>query len=509
MNRNEFKIEIQNYINKLIDKEEFDKLFIEIDVEDSFQKGLEIKDNSALWIPKSYSAASEISQYARDIYAKGEQADGFLLTIRFSKKISKSSMPLTSEQKTMFLTETPKFRLEDVILSDDTREKIMEAIATIESFDMVYNQWNFKSKEPSAKTNICFFGVPGTGKTMCAHAVANSLNKKILIASYADIQSEYVGVGPKNLKQLFQQAESENALLFFDEADSFLRKRTSDTSSSASMHYNSMTNEMMKHLEDFNGVVIFATNLTENTDEAFKTRLSFSIEFKAPDETCRAQIIEKMIPVEVPFVEKLSSEDYIDLSKCCEGFVGRDIRNAVKTTLSVGAQKQEYPFTKEYFIAGLKNYKENKSSFDKSMTKTKKNTNPMDIYTTNGCIHTLLTYAAWVDGPENELEAEYLRLYSNQLNRNKLVINKLTDLPELEEICLEVKDDGLKIKTVLLLVDFMAQTKQSKDNLWIIEKMMEQFKFSDELKQMFSEYYQSQASSAEVKNKIKKFNINN
>ncbi len=134
---------------------------------------------------------------------------------------------------------------------------------------------------------------------MCAHAIAQYLGKKIFIASYADIQSEYVGVGPKNLRAVFEQAEANNALLFFDEADSFLRKRTSDNSSSASMHYNSMTNEMMKHLEDFNGVVIFATNLTENTDEAFKTRISYLVEFKLPDEECRARMIKGMIPAEI------------------------------------------------------------------------------------------------------------------------------------------------------------------------------------------------------------------
>lgn len=505
MGKTEFESKLRGFVDSLKTKNEFNRLSIEINVSSISQKELCIKDNSALWLPNSYTALSEITKFAKEIYINERITDGLLLTIKFGKGKENVNQSL-SEQKSLFVTDNPKYKLEDVILPEETKDKIKEAIATIENFDIVYNQWNFKSKEPSAKTNICFFGVPGTGKTMCAHAIANSLNKKILIASYADIQSEYVGVGPKNLKMLFQQAESENALLFFDEADSFLRKRTSDTSSSASMHYNSMTNEMMKHLEDFNGVVIFATNLTENTDEAFKTRLSFSIEFKAPDESCRAQIIEKMIPNEVPMIEKLSAEDYLELSKVCENFVGRDIRNAVKTTLSVGAQKKEYPFSKEYFLNGFKNYKENKSSFDKSMTKGKKSSNPMDIYTTNGCIHTLLTYAAWIDGPENELESEYLRLYSNQLNRNKLVINKISDLPDFEEICIEVKDENLRKKVVLILVDFMASSEQPKDNLWIVEKTMNQFNFSSDLKKLVFDYYESQVSSVEKKNRLNELN---
>lgn len=339
---------------------------------------------------------------------------------------------------------------------------------------------------------------------MCAHAIADSLGKEILIASYADIQSQYVGVGPKNLKAVFQTAEEKNALLFFDEADSFLRKRTSDNSSSASMHYNSMTNEMMKHLEDFNGIVIFATNLTENTDEAFKTRLSFSIEFKVPDETCRARIIERMIPREVPMAQPFSADDYVELSKTTEGFVGRDIRNSIKTILSVGAQKKDYPFTKQQFIDGFHKYRENKASFQKSSgTDKAQKSNPMDIYTANGCIHNLLTYAAWIDGRENEIETEYLKLFSKILTRNKLVINALSDLPELDEICQEVTEDFLKKKTVRYFTFFMAMTKQE-DKLFneLLDKLNALLSLDSEFTLNMRTYYEHVKTLSDIKEKV-------
>lgn len=480
-------------------------------------QGVSVTSNAGMWLSHSLMMHKEIDDFIKQEYAELSTNEPLSVRIKFSRmkdtkndSSTTSTKPVGIKKKTddmeqvQFIPETPKYKLEDVILSEETTQSIKEAIATIENFDIVYNQWNFRSKEPSAKTNICFYGAPGTGKTMCAHAIAQSLGKQILIASYADIQSQYVGVGPKNLKAVFQVAEEKGALLFFDEADSFLRKRTSDNSSSASMHYNSMTNEMMKHLEDFNGIVIFATNLTENTDEAFKTRLSFSIEFKVPDEECRAKIIEKMIPEQVPLETPFNAEDYFELSQVCDGFVGRDIRNAVKTILSVGAQNKTYPFTKDQFIEGFKKYQSDKSAFEKNSNSQKdKKSNPLDVYTANGCIQNLLTYAAWVDGKENELEADNLKLFSKILSRTKLVINSVRDLPEFEEICHEVTDDELKKKVLRYLAFFMAMSNQE-DSLFyeLSEKLSQQFKMNENSTTRINEYYEQVKRLAQIKEGI-------
>lgn len=473
-------------------------------------EGIKTSSNAGMWLPNSNMMHKEISDYLKKEYEMSGEKHSIIATIKIEKMEKTGARTQTTAlnrkhygtndlEQVSFITEKPKYKIEDIVLPEETKNQIKDAISTIESFDIVYNQWNFKSKEPSAKTNICFFGAPGTGKTMCAHAVADSLGKEILIASYADIQSQYVGVGPKNLKAVFQTAEERNALLFFDEADSFLRKRTSDNSSSASMHYNSMTNEMMKHLEDFNGIVIFATNLTENTDEAFKTRLSFSIEFKVPNEECRAEIIKHLIPSEVPLANDFATEDYIEMSKACEGFVGRDIRNSIKATLSVGAQNHDYPFTKEQFINGFKKYKENKDSFNNSTKKQK--SNPLDIHSANDCINNLLTYAAWIDGKENEIETEYLKLFSKALGRNRLIINSISDLPEFEEICYNISNIELKKKALVYLAYFMSNTEQE-DALFedLSRKLAKQFMFDETIISLLNDYYH-QAKQLSLKKK--------
>lgn len=498
----QFENDIKNYVSVLNESSDLSHLKISVTFSSHDGFGIKWEENSMLMLKGSKSAFSNIKKKAVELYDVINEKKPVLIKVTFTKNDKKNIEDLKKDRESVlsdFISEIPKFKLEDVVLEDSVKKSVEEAIATIKNFDIVYNKWNFRSIEPSIKTNICFWGLPGTGKTMCAHAMANHLGKKILIASYADIQSEYVGVGPKNLKKVFQQAEKDNAMLFFDEADSFLRKRTSDVSNAASMHYNSMTNEMMKHLEDFNGVVIFATNLTENTDDAFKTRISFSIEFKAPDEQGRALIIEKMIPSQVPLETSFSMEDYLEMAKVCDGFVGRDIRNAVKTILSVGAQYKKYPFTKEQFIEGFKEYHGTKSNFDKSVSKKKDSTNPMDLYTANGCIYTILTYAAWFDGPENDLETEHLRLYSNLFSRSKLVITKISDLPDIEEICHGLVDEKLKIKAMIYLAEFFAKTKQPEENISLFTTIGNVLRLDDEVINNILEYVKIQKKSEEFK----------
>ena len=113
-----------------------------------------------------------------------------------------------------FHASDPLFALDDVIMNDDERIALYKALAIIEHKDLIFNKWNFKRVDSSTKSILCFHGAPGTGKTMCAHGVAKYLGKKILICSYNQVQSMYVGEGVKNLKACFDAAEEQDAVLF-------------------------------------------------------------------------------------------------------------------------------------------------------------------------------------------------------------------------------------------------------------------------------------------------------
>lgn len=271
------------------------------------------------------------------------------VTENFSTDLSKD----VDDEVPIFIATKPKFSLDKVILDDNTRVQINRALALIRNQRLIFDTWGFSEVDPNTKTILCFFGAPGTGKTMCAHAIAKALGKNIMIASYASIESKWVGEGPKNMRKIFDDAGEQDAILFFDEADSFLSKRVNNAETGSDKHYNRMSNEMFQLLEDFNGVVIFATNLVTDFDKAFKSRILSFVEFTLPDATTRAKIIQTMIPSKLPLNEPLSSNYLQPLANASEGFSGREIRKALLTSLSEGALNDLESFGLEDLLVGF------------------------------------------------------------------------------------------------------------------------------------------------------------
>lgn len=233
-----------------------------------------------------------------------------------------------NEQSVMYHSTDPVFTLDEVVMNQDERNSIMRAISLVKEKDLIYNKWNFKQVDKHTKSILCFHGVPGTGKTMAAHGVASYLGKKILIGSYAQIESEFVGVGAKNLKAFFECAAQQDAVLFIDEADTFLSKRLPSSNDSAK-HYNSMSNELYQLVENFDGCIIFASNHIKDFDPAIISRIIEPIEFKLPDYDARKQIINNLFQNQFP-VEGGKTEALIDeLATLTDGFSGRDIRKAL------------------------------------------------------------------------------------------------------------------------------------------------------------------------------------
>jgi len=227
-----------------------------------------------------------------------------------------------------YIAVEPDHDLEDVVMNDDERKAIMRAITLISEKDLIFDKWNSKKIDKHTKSILCFHGQPGTGKTMAAHGVAKKIGKKILIASYAQIESEFVGVGAKNLKTFFEQAEKQDSVLFIDEADTFLSKRLPSSNDSAK-HYNSMSNELYQLVENFNGCIIFASNHIKDFDPAIISRIIEPIEFKLPDYDARKQILSRLIQKEFPIEGGKTDALISELADISDGFSGRDIRKAL------------------------------------------------------------------------------------------------------------------------------------------------------------------------------------
>lgn len=221
----------------------------------------------------------------------------------------------------------PRWDMEDVYLEEQSKNQIVTSLNIAKYKDKLFNDWGLNSGSNTGRAVVLnFWGPPGTGKSMAAEAIANYLGNRVYSVNYSELESKYVGDTPKNIKKAFQRASKNNAVLIFEEADSFLGKRLTNVSQSADYGVNITRSVMLIELEKFDGVVIFTTNLINNYDEAFKRRILANIEFKLPDENGRKKIWKAHVPKELP----LNKEINFDLlAKKYDKISGADIKDIV------------------------------------------------------------------------------------------------------------------------------------------------------------------------------------
>jgi SpoVK/Ycf46/Vps4 family AAA+-type ATPase len=179
-----------------------------------------------------------------------------------------------------------------------------------------------------------FAGPPGTGKTICAEAIAHALGQKLLVVDYAEAESMWFGETPKNIVATFRAATEQGAVLFFDEADAIATRRSAGVPLPHDRESNLTVNVLLRELEAFNGVVIFATNLAANFDPAFERRIRSHVLFEMPGVEERARIWELQIhPKKTP----LASD--VDFRRLAERYTvsGGDIKNAVLKAAAAAA----------------------------------------------------------------------------------------------------------------------------------------------------------------------------
>jgi SpoVK/Ycf46/Vps4 family AAA+-type ATPase len=223
-----------------------------------------------------------------------------------------------------FLPAPPLYRFDNLVTAPQMREELISAAEWPRVKQTVYQTWGLQRIEPRPSLALNFYGRPGTGKTMAAHAVAERMKSSILEVNYAQIESKYHGEGPKNIEAAFYAAERHNAVMFIDEADSLLSKRLTEVTQGLEQSINAMRSQLLVSLGAFRGLVIFATNLLTAYDKGFETRLR-TIRFDMPDRQCRARIWNWHLTEELPLAADVTVEALSEIEDLC----GRDIKNAV------------------------------------------------------------------------------------------------------------------------------------------------------------------------------------
>ncbi|OXS53713.1 hypothetical protein B1A99_29110 [Cohnella sp. CIP 111063] len=210
---------------------------------------------------------------------------------------------------------SPKHRWDDLVLPEPQTRKLQHACNHIRYKHTVYGSWGFQRKlSYGTGVSLLFSGPPGTGKTMAAEIAANELDMEIYKIDLSQIISKYIGETEKNLRDIFDEAQSSYAILFFDEADALFGKR-SEVKDSHDKNANTEVAFLLQKMEEYRGISILATNYLQNMDEAFLRRINYVIRFPFPDEKQRETIWRSIFPRETPLSSDLDC-----------GFLGRKLQ---------------------------------------------------------------------------------------------------------------------------------------------------------------------------------------
>lgn len=244
----------------------------------------------------------------------------------------------------------PIYTFEDIVLPDIQRKQLEEICNQVKNRYIVFSKWNFEKKLSYGKgLSILFSGLPGTGKTMSAHVLANELKLELYKIDLSQIVSKYIGETEKSLHSIFEEAKKSKVILFFDEADSIFGKR-SEVKEANDRYANIETSYLLQKIEEYDGITILATNFLKNIDSAFMRRINFVVDFPFPYPKNRKILWEKAFTKETPM------DDDIDFEFLSEKFElsGANIKNIALSSAFLAAQENSNVTMKQILISTKK-----------------------------------------------------------------------------------------------------------------------------------------------------------
>jgi hypothetical protein len=228
------------------------------------------------------------------------------------------------------------FGFDELILPADTRGRIKEIIFGARNRQLVFDEWGFAARTGNVRGLMALFaGASGTGKTMSASVIANELGLDLYRVDLSRVVSKYIGETEKNLDKIFNAAHQANCILFIDEADALLGKR-SEVKDAHDRNANVEVAFLLQKMESHDGLVILTTNLAKNIDQAFTRRLQFVVDFPKPDELHRELIWKNM------FGDKAPLHSDVDFNFLARQFnnTGGDIKNIALDAALLAAESE-------------------------------------------------------------------------------------------------------------------------------------------------------------------------
>ncbi len=217
---------------------------------------------------------------------------------------------------------TPKRNFNDLVVSEGLTQQLKEIIAAINYRNQILNAGFQEKIGYGTGISALFYGESGTGKTMAAEVIAGHLGVDLIKVDLSSVVNKYIGETEKNISRIFDLAEADSGVLFFDEADALFGKR-SETKDAQDRHANIEVSYLLQRLENYPGLVILATNNRSHLDSAFNRRFTFITHFTYPDEILRKQMWQAIWPEKLYLSDELNFDH---LSKQTD-LTGANIRN--------------------------------------------------------------------------------------------------------------------------------------------------------------------------------------
>ena len=251
-----------------------------------------------------------------------------------------------------FQKQQAQLTFSEVVLTQKTRDELSFFITFLKNREKLLQ---LKTKKIKSGYVVIFAGEPGTGKTLTAKLIGSVFGYPVKVVNLAGVVSKYIGETEKNLDLIFNEAEVNHQMLFFDEADALFGKRT-EVKDAHDKYANQETAFLLQRLESFNGVVILATNLREfslSFDKAFQRRIRKVVHFEFPGYAERKSLWEGMLPEGYKFDE--GSLEYLAFNYQLTGaninnIISNAMINALDSDTSVLSREMILPYVKDELI---------------------------------------------------------------------------------------------------------------------------------------------------------------